>query len=274
MYKPLSVSLDSPKDAKSAVVSVLSEEWPLSAKEISSKVNSLNGHSFSYQAVHKALQELGEDAVVSRVESGQYALSFDWLDRLSRYSDEVRSNYSKDSGAFSPGQSVLFFDSAAEVDTFLINAFKKLFDPSDTLVALQWCHFWIPLFFPRQTYVEMKEAIAMADFYSISSADTSVDRWCADYWSKNNLKYRLGVKQASGNDVVVYRDVVMQVFYPLEFRQALDSVYSSANPRDFDFDKFFETVFEEKRRIPVSITRNAALAEQIKKEIMRLWKGE
>ncbi len=264
-----------PHDAKAQVVKILSKSWPLTAKQLHSKIAAEIGvKPLTYQAVHKALGELLDEGVVSKAPDG-YSLSFDWIDGLSRFSDELKSSYSKAGSGMPAGQSVLFFDSTAEVDDFLVSFAQKVFDPKDKVLALQWCHFWIPLFLKRETYLRLKEVVSLSDSYAITPADTPLDRWCADYWRKNSkLKHRFGVKEATSTDTIVYKDFVVRVYYPLEFKRALDRVYNSApKMSDFDVDSFYEAVFMKKAKVPVAIIRNQQLADQLKKETIALCGG-
>lgn len=260
-------------DARSRIISALAVKWPLSAKQIHSSVSRAGGRELTYQAIHKSLGELVSEGVLSKSLDG-YSLSFSWIDGLSRFSDELKSAYSKD-GNLPAGQAVLLFDSVAQVDQFLIDFAGRVFDPKDKVLALQWCHFWVPLFLNRDTYLRMQDLLRYSNSYSITPADTSLDRWCADYWKKHSkLRHRIGVKEATNTDTVAYKDFVLHVHYPIEFRRAIDRVYEkTASMKDFDVDAFYKAVFMKKAKVPVTITRNQALADQLKKETIELCGG-
>ena len=64
--------------SKDLILRILSEEWPLSAKEIFSKVSKISSKDISYQAIHKTLNSLVEENIVQKVE-GKYLLSLSWV---------------------------------------------------------------------------------------------------------------------------------------------------------------------------------------------------
>ena len=103
-----------------------------------------------------------------------------------------------------------------------------------------------------------------SNFYCISQGNTPIDKWCADFWGKAGVKEKIGVKYALGIDMIIYKDIIVQVFYPPEIRTAIDKVYSSTkDPSKLNIDNFFKTVFEKKTRIPVLITRNEVVAKEL-----------
>src|SRR3989344_3021106 len=66
----------------------------------------------------------------------------------------------------------------------------------------------------------------MADGYSVTPAKTVLDQWCANFWRKSNLKVKIGVKQNSFADLLVFEDIVVQVFYPKKIKDPLNSFFS------------------------------------------------
>ena len=138
---------------------------------------------------------------------------------------------------------------------------------------MHWSHFWIPLFLNRKTYKRMKEAMSLAEVYSITSSDTAVDRWCHDFWKEHLVHTVYGIKEKASADTIVVEDTVVQVFYPTELRKMLDREFSKAKSvEDLDLNKLFSNVFERKKEIPVVITKNRVLAEQLRERILGYFK--
>ena len=63
---------------RDAAIILLANEWPLTAKEIYSRLTGSYSIKASYQAVHKLLGELEEEKVVEKT-GRKYALSKEWL---------------------------------------------------------------------------------------------------------------------------------------------------------------------------------------------------
>lgn len=69
-------------------------------------------------------------------------------------------------------------------------------------------------------------------------------------------------------DTVVFKDSVVQVFYPPEIRKEVNEVYARTKRfSDLNIDYFFKGVFEKRVEIPVVITKNAQLAGMLGDEI-------
>ena len=93
--------------SKEIIVSILSQKWPLTTKEI---YNILKRHvSVSYQAVHKSLNELVSSRVVVR-KGKKYCLNPDFVAKMKKHWSAIEENYKENSaskiGVFT-GQKIL-----------------------------------------------------------------------------------------------------------------------------------------------------------------------
>jgi len=252
--------------SKDLVFRVLFEEWPLSAKEIYSKVEKLSSKEISYQAVHKLLLSLVDEKVVVKVD-GKYLLNQGWVERNLLALSKLLENLKAGSKVFGFEQKFIF-DTVYDVDKFLIKFCSDTHLQKEDEVILVWEHFWIPLFFSKEIYREMKKVILGSNFYCVTSNNSPVDKWCADFWKNAGVKERVNVKINLGNSLAIFKDIIIQIFYPYEIRKALDEVYESTNnPSKLDIDNLFESIFEKKTRIPVLISKNQIVADELRKQV-------
>jgi hypothetical protein len=253
------------------IILSLSEEWPLTARQIYAKIRSQTSSSITYQGVHKAVKQLEANGILSSKDN-RYQVDLAWLKELGLFSDLVRRKYLKRVSEESSMDKMSFvFDTLREADEFLMDIMEEFDPPPGMPLHLCWNHYWIPLFLKHETYRKMKKAIERLETYSITPANTPLDKWCYDYWGKKGLKNKkIGAKMSSDYSVIVFGDVVIQLYYPAEITTALDRVFAKAqSPLDVDMDALFENVFEKKTRIPVIITKNPALAEHFRTQITR-----
>jgi hypothetical protein len=252
--------------SRDLIFKILSEEWPLSAKEIYSRVNKSSSKNISYQAVHKTLNFLVEENILEK-EMGKYLVNLLWVENSNEQLSKLENNL-KEGKVVSPLNQKFVFNSVHEVDQFLVSSCKSLVPNQKDELLLQWIHFWIPLFISKNTYKEMKELIINSNFYSITPNDSSIDKWCAKFWEDIGVKEKIGAKLGFDTSFLVYSDLIIQVFYPLEIREAIDKVYNSTtDPGKLDIDNFFKTVFEKKTKIPVLVSRNKEVAEDLRNQI-------
>jgi len=263
--------LNSASSTKEQIISVLSNEFPLTAKSLFNHVNKANG-GVSYQAVHKALQELEAIKIVEKGSNG-YLLSVKWMDASQAMLDSLRAKYFPFSGDL-PTKSNLVFESIAELDAFLIKVFLKLLHSRNDkpVLCLQWSHFWLPLF-EKEDYLHSRELGKFSKAYCLSMGDTPIDRWCSEFWDKNQMKTKTGCDIATTSDVIVFEDIVIEVFYPPEIRKMLDEVYNNTKKvGELNVDDFFEKVFQKKTKIPVIITKNKLVADQLREQTLAFFR--
>ena len=66
---------------KEVVIRILSEEWPLSVKQIYERAKRMHAVECTYQAVFKHVKELSDKGILER-EGHYYTINVEWLRRL------------------------------------------------------------------------------------------------------------------------------------------------------------------------------------------------
>lgn len=79
-------------NAKDLVMRILGKEWPLSAKEIFIRIKKEASGNFSYQGVHKAMQQLCAEGVLVKKDN-HYLLNIDWIRREKQNSTNLEEKY-------------------------------------------------------------------------------------------------------------------------------------------------------------------------------------
>ncbi|MDO8634313.1 MAG: hypothetical protein Q7K34_03405 [archaeon] len=266
----------SPKTVREAVISMLSNEWPLSAKQIISKGKKEFGFSVSNQAVYKAIKQLENEKIIKNEAKG-YLLNPEWIEKTKEFSTELHRLYSSNGFEKHSGNSFTC-STLYESDLFLMNLALQNApsekNDSDPLI-LHWSHYWVPLLLSMEDYRKIKDALLKFRVYGLVKGNTVVDRWCHDFWVKQGFNTKQGIDVASTADLVVYRDMVVQIFYPPEIKKALDDFYSTPKQiQDLDIHYLFENIFQKKTSIQIITTQNAGLAKQLTQETMKFFEGE
>jgi DNA-binding PadR family transcriptional regulator len=264
------------RTTKDGIVYILSQNWPLSARKIySSLKKNNNGRDVSYQAVHKTLKSLVDAGILER-EGRDYRISGEWIEETGKFISDLKDRYSKGKKPVLDSESQFVFHTIYDVDKFMVEMEERLVDKTSKekpLVCLHWSHYWIPLFLEKQVYRKMKDMVKFVRYYCVVSGDTPVDRWCEEFWKKNNVNSVCGVGDTGVSDYMVLGDMVMQIFYPKDIMKEMDDIFSSARSiHDIKMENFFEQVFERKTTIPVTITGNPVLAEQLRNRILSHFK--
>ena len=221
---------------KNAVISVLTEQWPLTPKVIHTQVVQVFGLNVSYQAVHKMVKSLEQDQIILK-EGTKYKLNQKWIDKAKTFSEQLSEAYSVNKVG-----SIVVLHSVYETDKFLLSLLMQDLpkDGEKPFLGLHWNHFWVPLFLSIKEYNLLKEYAPLFDVYSLSREDTKIDRWCGSFWKNIGVHMKTGVDCAAISDLVICRDNVIEVFYQTEIKREIDKAYGKAKKiEDLDIHKFF-----------------------------------
>lgn len=249
---------------KNAVISILAEKWPLTAKGIHGQIVTVFGLDVSYQAVHKMVKSLEQEHIIVK-DGKSYKLNHEWIEKARAFSEQL-------SDAYAPmkkeGQTIIL-PSIYDTDKFLLNILLQNMpkEGERPFLGLHWMHFWVPLFLSISEYNQIKELARKFDFYAISRGSTTIDRWCAKFWEKFAVKKKIGVDCAAISDLVIYQDMVIEVFYPTKIKKELDKFYDKAKRiEDLDVSYLFENIFKKKTEITVVMHKNKTLARQLEEQ--------
>ncbi len=273
LYVP---QLDKNSNTKDYVISVLSYDWPLTIKKLYNVIKKKYGYKATYQAVYKTVQDLLKEGVISKNEEG-YQLNLYWLKQIHDYTEITQSNYytksrvnvlegvkdSKIEGNFQ----VLTFESWFDVEKYLYYLQKHyvLNSSKKTSIVLQHNHEWRPLFYMRAEYNWISTIISKGHrMFLLCANSTPTDVWAAQFYKKLGVRAKTNVKCAETSDLLVFGDMVIQVFIPAELSSRLHNAFSKANNvSDINVPDLIRKVFEKKMDIKVVINKDRELAEQI-----------
>lgn len=80
------------KTVRDCIISILSEEFPLSTKEVYARVQRQIQKEVTYQATHKVLKELTEQHVLVKTRT-KYQLDDNWIQKLKHFSRGIERKY-------------------------------------------------------------------------------------------------------------------------------------------------------------------------------------
>ncbi len=258
---------------KDAIISILSARWPLSLKQIHQIAKTEYAVSATYQAVHKMVCQLVDEGVVFKGEQG-YSLNSDWIQRVKSFSERLSKNYSK-SISFAELQNKdvinLYFDNFGDMARFIIHVFNNEFPNPDRKPRIaMMLHTWMPIGADEQDFLQLKKIFEIP-YYGLYRGNTSLDHYGNQFLIKMGKKSIHGVNYPADGDIIVEGDYVAQIFYPLEFKTKIDSIFSKTKViEEFDLAKMFETYWQ-KNQVKVVISRNPELAESLRREGIKLY---
>jgi len=268
------------KSSKDLAVSILATEWPLTAKAMHKEIQRELGRKISYQACHKILKELvGEGKLIAKKEG--YELNVEWLEQVQKYTQRVIDAYKSDKknalAMLTKSNSVsLVFKSAIELGEFLMKEFFNY--PGNELkeTICHWIHTYAIIGVPEDALQELKKNLAKKQTYILIGNDMPVDKFYAKMFEKQGAHIKLGADVAKTFDLFIVGDHVLQIYWSKEGKKAWDENFSKAI-EEYDLDEEVKQMRGEEAHltnIPVTISKNKVLADQIRKESLKEFEVE
>ena len=263
-----------PQNTKDAVISILTSNWPLSLRQIFFALKKNYHYNSSYQAVFKAVNELLERKVLVR-KGKEYEINIDWVKKLQSFTDIVETNYyaygrmNRLSGIKDSKQAkdllVMNFETVFDAEKYLYYLMKnELFKTKSDKICYHTNSEWRPIFYLRSEYNYYKRLMKRGHkFYFLCSSSSQMEKLCVKFYDILGVDYKF-VKQKFASDVLVFGDYFIQIFIPADLKQETKKLLLKK-----DLMELLTSVLEKKSDIRVVITKDAALASEIKKQTLK-----
>ena len=264
------------KSTKDKIISVLSNKWPLSAKELYNILQREHGAEVSYQAVHKILNELQEEKILEK-NGKSYQISKEWIQQVKRFGSELEENYTNGKKIdFEHFESMhLVFDSFMELARFIINDyFQKFPTPTGKESVCYWRHAFGIIGMSETEYNNLKKMFSETTHYGICRSDSFIDKWFSEYYKKINKRCVTGIDYPFHDETYVFGDFICFAFFPKEFTKKIDKFYATMKEANSEtLQKYSEILLNEKVKIDVLITKNPTLANFMREYAVKAYEG-
>jgi len=171
--------------------------------------------------------------------------------------------------------SLLVFETLFDVEKYLYYLQKNyMLKSKGGVICIHHSHEWRPLFYLRAEYNWAKKVKELdGNIYILCSGKTPMDKWCSKIYKSIGLNIKTGVNCAGISEIMVFGDLVIQIFLPDDIKGKLHNYAVKAKSiEDINLINFARDVFEAKTEIKVIINKDKKLAEQIKKETIGYFK--
>ncbi|MDD4082006.1 MAG: hypothetical protein PHD05_01330 [Sphaerochaetaceae bacterium] len=252
---------------KDLVVLILSSEFPLSTKQIHNLLLRKYSLRISFQATHKALTSLSSKGVIKKI-GKEYSLDRNWISKLRFFVNDLEKSY-----FFLKGLPViekesnlsLNFDTISDVDRFILAKLESFpLKEKKVRAVANLNHLWWPLFYSFKEFLQINTINKKIDLTINCKGNTHIDKWCAKYYSNLGFVVNTGHKNTFTNDIIIFGDYIIQIFYPKAVVSKIEKVFSSnKNVEDLNIVSFYTKIFEKKMNIQVLINQNPELATEL-----------
>jgi hypothetical protein len=261
------------KSTKDKTISLLSQKWPLNAKQIYNALQREHGAEVSYQAVHKLLHELQEEKILEK-NGKNYQISKGWIQQVKRFGGELENNYLKGTAVDyeSLNSLHLTFNNYVEFGKFLVNEYFTNFPNKEKKDCVCfWKHCYPLAGISDVEHKNMKKVFSNNVHYGIAKNNTFLDNLFASYLGGLGKRNICGVDFSLHADTFIMGDFICQVIFEPTYYKKMEQIYKNVKSVDaIDFTKLFEFA-SEKTEINALITKNASLADKLREEARKIY---
>jgi len=227
------------KSTKDLVISLLIDEYPLSAKQITNKIKSKFSVSVTFQGVYKAINQLIDNGVLIK-DGKNIQISKDWITNAKSFIDSLQRKYFEETKAISKSAigediQVYYFDNLITLDKFWNRILEVWFkDPNlkDEYLTQQSGHTWYVLGqLEEETAILNSIKERNLKFYTVSVGNTFLDKWSGRYYSEQKFFYttkKSRKKSQNNHYFIIYDGYIMESIYPDDLTKELDKIYDNA----------------------------------------------
>lgn len=255
-----------PGNVKNALVQKLSKQWPQTIKQLDHALKREFGMDVTYQAVHKAMSQLEDEKVVEKVKEG-FQLHPEWITTITKLSNQISQAYANNQVLDFEKESIqLTFPNWLSVGKFAAFRFATEYpNPENKTGVCNWIHVWPVVGLGSEEVELLQKYYFKGNYYSLCPNDTPLDRAMAEWLNKIGKKCKTGINIQLDHDYIIKGDHVLQIYYPSEFLEDMNKIYTETKSVDkLDYKKMTELV-NRKVNIPAVILKNPALTEQLRR---------
>ncbi|MFH1224667.1 MAG: hypothetical protein V1676_02580 [Candidatus Diapherotrites archaeon] len=267
---------------KDAVISILSERWPLTAREICNSLERERGMNVSYQAVHKTLAQLEEGNIICKT-GNNFELNKDWISQSHEFFGNLKNTCSENGGkyAIKPDFKEPIRMHFSDLSIFYVRMAEIMASnvlvgsgPKHGIAILR--HGWFPLNFK---FMDFSLLARMArnglDNYAMLQKDTPFDRWIRKQYIRAGVPNTkiIGEVKDIADDILVQGDTITQCRLSDETKKLIDDVYERIDGISSLFKEFVsQKLSKQKASVDVTFTKNRELAELTRGRLIQIYR--
>lgn len=269
------------RNAEDVIISILSQEFPLTLQQLHGAARRQFGIAVSYQAIRKAAMRLFAERILYK-EGRQYSIDRNWILDSERTVSMLKERYF----AAAPRHRTVVGDAATEyifgnliekdrVWCRIQEDWIRNRDPGEApVIAWQGMHNWWLLGQLEHETRFMERIRSEVTVYQLVNGTSPLDRWSVKYYRKLGVHCMSNAgKGEKGSYLVVFGDYVMETSYPPELVEQLERFYNRTRKiEDIDLNRIM-SILTSRQRIRVTLLKNRQIAEKVRADIVRRFRS-
>lgn len=265
-----------PTRTKSKIITILSDNNNLNAKQIHFRLQKQFAVSNTYQATHKTLTQMIEEGILIK-KAAVYSLSSEWVENYKKNAEQLSEKLKTDQKEIYLEEMTeretihLHYKGILEVGWFLVNKIMVAPNPKKTPGIALWRFCYSIVGLEEKHLTGLKKACKQNDWYAFVEENNKLDHVFGETLLAYGLKeIKYGVKGATPlSDKMIIGDYIAEISYPSTFRK-LWAIQNRLPKKimEFKLSKHILLMREIQPTIDVIITKNAKLAQEYRNEYL------
>jgi len=266
---------------KQKIIHLLSEKWPLSAKEIHEKLIKTYSSKISYQATHKTIQEMLSEKVLEKNQNG-YSLSIEWIQKSKKNLEQVEKRYFENKQIKIPkeftGTIEIEFDNyttlcVSTAELLLSRQLANTNQDKSFICTLEYG--WFPFKLDFKQFMLLEQVIVKnPESMNIIRKKTLFGEWIRQQYNLIKAKSApIGTKIGLENDIFIQGDHIIEVKFDEKSKKLIEGYYKKWRNLE-DCFKEFGLGPEPKIQATMRITKNPEMARFLRKQMEKVFEGK
>jgi hypothetical protein len=265
------------------IMLILSKEYPLTIKELHTRLKEKYKIKVSFQAIRKALNIMVHQNKLV-LKKKEYLVSKEWIKDSKQLVDKLIKNYFTGERKERPPKissigkesQVFQFENPLVTDKFFGELLLDIASmPGEKTLCIQAMHFWYFLghFGTESDFIQEMNR-RKTKLYYISYGESALDRLSKKFYKQHGVDFEIVSTEEFDkySEVGVIDDLIIEIRYPKEFVDELHSIFKKTKSlENLNFLKFGKTL---KGPYPTSLTilRNKTMANNIRASVLKFFK--
>jgi len=257
---------------RNKIIEVLSENWPLSAKQIYNKLQRSHGVSVSYQAVHKQLKLMLEEKIILKNEKN-LSLNSEWIENKKSFFENLGHSLDKKDSKKEVVAVLLSFEKFIDIGRFVLNEFFNLSNSKNKPFISLVYHAWPSIVLSDKMFKQFKEFHSKTKHYLLVSQDTLIDKTMGKTFEENNASIKYGINLPFTPDTLVSGNFIAYVYFDARGSKTYDKFCQTTKSlKNLNLEELFNTLFEMPFKHKILLVNNKEIADEIRENTIKEFK--
>ena len=251
---------------KAAILETLIEK-PLTQKELHNRVQKNGQNSITYQATHKATQEMITDQILSKQDK-LLKINKEWIHKLEGFTQTL-----KDKPTDPEQTSVYEYDSFGKFVSAIIKFVHDAPNPEKLPGVCITKNAWPPIGLSKEDYELLNELLKETKYYDISTKNTPLGKAFAKTLEKMGKEVKVGSKLSTHLDFICKGNDIFEVAFDDELQKELNRIFTQHKTLDENaINDILQNIITKPSRIKIIHTTSPTYANELRKKILKEFK--